>query len=86
MLDVYASWFEGTDRSETVAIEQAMQRSPAIRHHVGTSGERARQVIQRTGNRLAEREGFEPDSGVQSDQQATESESNSIPTDPRKSP
>jgi hypothetical protein len=35
---------------------------------------------------MAEREGFEPDSGTQSDQQATESESNSIPTDTHKSP
>jgi hypothetical protein len=36
--------------------------------------------------RMAEREGFEPDAGVESDQQVTESESNSIPDDPRKSP
>lgn len=38
------------------------------------------------GGRMAEREGFEPDPGDKSDQQATESESNSIPGDPRKSP
>jgi integrase len=61
MLDVYANWIEETDRSEIAAIEQAMQRSPAIRHHVGTSAERTRQVIQRSGNRLAEREGFDFD-------------------------
>jgi hypothetical protein len=33
-----------------------------------------------------EREGFEPDSGPEADQQATESERDSIPADPRKSP
>jgi integrase len=63
MPDVYASWIEGTDRCEISAIEQAVQCSPAVRHHVGTSAERARQVIQGSGNRLAEREGFEPSKG-----------------------
>ena len=36
--------------------------------------------------RMAEREGFEPDSGVESDQQVGDSEGNPVPTDPRKSP
>jgi integrase len=63
MLDVYANWIEGADASQIATIEQAMQRSPAIRHQHGTSAERARQVIQRSGNRLAEREGFEPSLG-----------------------
>jgi hypothetical protein len=35
---------------------------------------------------MAEREGFEPDSGVESDQQVGDSESDPAPTDPRKSP
>jgi integrase len=86
MLDVYANWIEVTEGSEITAIEQAMQRSPAICHQHGTSVARPTQALKSTGKYVAEREGFEPDSGVQSDQQATESESNSIPSDPQKSP
>ena len=63
MLDVYANWLDGADAREIARMEQAMQRSPAIRHHVGTSPEWARQVIHRSGNRLAERVGFEPSKG-----------------------
>jgi hypothetical protein len=35
---------------------------------------------------MAEREGFEPDSGPQLDQQVGDSESDPVPTDPRKTP
>jgi hypothetical protein len=35
---------------------------------------------------LAEREGFEPDSATSANQQVTDSENNSVPIDPQKSP
>jgi hypothetical protein len=35
---------------------------------------------------LAEREGFEPDSDPQFDQQVTDSENNSVPSDPQETP
>jgi integrase len=63
MLDVYANWIEVTEGSEIAAIEQAMQRSPAIWHQRGTSAERPTQALRRTGKYLAEREGFEPSMG-----------------------
>ena len=44
------------------------------------------EVTAEMDRKLAEREGFEPDSGSESDQQLAESESNPIPNDPRKSP
>lgn len=47
----------------------------------------ARQLSSGNQTRLmAEREGFEPDSDHLSDQQLTDSENNSVPTDPPKSP
>jgi hypothetical protein len=61
MLDVYANWIERTAASASAAIERAMRRSPANWHQHGTSCQLAGQVIQSSGNRLAEREGFEPD-------------------------
>jgi integrase len=63
MLDVYATWLEGTDGSEIAAIEQAMQRSPAIWHQHGTSAQRRSQALRSTGKYVAEREGFEPSMG-----------------------
>jgi hypothetical protein len=86
MLDVYANWLDGTDAPEIARIEHAIQRSPAIWHQHGISTGRLTQAPERSWKYVAEREGFEPDSKPQADQQATESESNSIPTDPRKSP
>jgi len=35
---------------------------------------------------MAEREGFEPDSDPKSDQQVTDSENDSVPDDPQKTP
>lgn len=67
MLDVYANCIEGTNASEIAKIEQAMQRSPPTNwHQPGTSREWARQVIQSSGNRLAERR--DSNSERQSDQ------------------
>jgi integrase len=63
MLDVYANWIEGTSASEIAAIEQAMQRSPTIRHQNGTSAERPLQALKSTRKYVAEREGFEPSKG-----------------------
>jgi hypothetical protein len=57
---------------------------PSLADFDGTATLDARAVFM--VDRMAEREGFEPDSGPESDQQPTDSESNSIPTDPRKSP
>jgi hypothetical protein len=85
MLHVYANWIEGTAAAEIAAIEQAMQRSPAIWHQHGTSAERVTQTPERSRKYVAEREGFE-DSGHESDQQVTDSESDLAPDNPRKSP
>jgi integrase len=63
MLDVYANWIEGADASQIAAIEQAMQRAPAIWHQHGTSAERPPQALRSTGKYVAEREGFEPSMG-----------------------
>jgi integrase len=63
MLDVYANWIEGTGAFEITAIEQAMQRSPAIWHQRGTSAARPTQALRSTGKYVAEREGFEPSMG-----------------------
>lgn len=61
MLDVYANWIEGTDRSEIAAIEPAMQRSPAIWHQRGTSAEWFTQPLKRTRKYVAERESISVD-------------------------
>ena len=63
MLDVYANWLDGADESEIAAIEQAMQRSPAIWHQHGTRAERVTQALERSRKYVAEREGFEPSMG-----------------------
>lgn len=63
MLDVYANWIEGTAASEIAAIEETMQRSPAIWHQHGTSVERATQLLRSAQKYVAEREGFEPSMG-----------------------
>jgi hypothetical protein len=47
-------------------------------------GKRAQKPV--SNSKLAEREGFEPDSDPQSDQEVTESENNSVPGDPQKTP
>jgi len=59
ILDAYANWIEGIDPSQIAAIEQAMQRSPAIWHQHGTSAERLTQALRSTRKYVAEREGFE---------------------------
>jgi integrase len=63
MLDVYANWIEVTEGSEMAAIEQAMQRAPAIWHQRGTSAVRSAQAPKSTRKYVAEREGFEPSMG-----------------------
>jgi hypothetical protein len=52
-----------TNAFEIAAIEQAMQRSPAIWHKRGTSAARPAQALRSTGKYVAEREGFEPSMG-----------------------
>jgi hypothetical protein len=59
---------------------------PSNPQELSLEGEPELQLPDNWQQLMAEREGFEPDSGPKSNQQATESESNSIPTDPRKSP
>jgi hypothetical protein len=44
------------------------------------------QVVDNRWERLAEREGFDPDSDTLSDQQVTDSENNSVPRSPQKAP
>jgi hypothetical protein len=46
----------------------------------------ARKPMKLKRERLAEREGFEPDSNTLSDQQVTDSEENPVPVDPPESP
>ena len=64
MLDVYANWIEGADAREIARMEQAMRRSPAIRHHVAPAPSGSTQAIEKDHRKyVAEREGFEPSKG-----------------------
>jgi len=57
---------------------------PALADFQGAATPDASAVLM--AGRMAEREGFEPDTASESDQQLAESESNPIPSDPRESP